>query len=72
MAYMRDAHDPDPADEYDLTNDVFCPRRSCGSPDCEILKHPKPGQWYGDGRARCRDCGCTFGIAIEEDADEDG
>lgn len=68
MGYEIDKNDPDPLDDYDLSNDIFCPNKRCGCPDVEILKYPVPGAWWGEGKATCNHCGCTFQITIEEEA----
>lgn len=53
-------------DDLEIDNRVDCPR--CGSPDCEIISHPRPGSWFGHfGKARCNDCGVTFTITLDVD-----
>lgn len=61
MARIIDPDDPPDDESFDLS-ELFCPNPRCGANDVRIITYPRPGSWWGIGKAHCNVCGRTFTI----------
>ena len=52
-----------------LSSDPVCP--DCGCGQSELLREPVPGDWFGQGRAKCTHCGRIYSFAVPADRPEE-